>query len=258
VIPARKAESAPATVAGRLVAILDAFRTSLQDTLGISELARRTALPKPTVHRMVSDLVDTGLLERDGSAIRLGLKLFELGQRVPRQRDLRDAARPTMTDLREATRHTVHLAIREGHEVIYIEILHGPDAPFTPVRVGGRWPVHATGVGKAILAFSPPADVEALLAGQLPRLSERTVSAPGLLARELATIRQTRIAFDREESKQGLVCAASPIFDSAGVTAAVSLSGWSTRMDLDRVAAAVRTAALTISRELGGRGPATT
>jgi len=209
-------------VAGRLVAILDAFRLGGGDSLGVSELARRTGLAKATVHRLVGHLVETGLLERDGQTVRLGSKLFELGQRVPRQRDLRDAARPAMADLRDATGHTVHLAVRDGAEV---------------------------------LAFAPVADREELLAGPLPRVSARTVSAPGLLAKELATIAAAGIAFDREESKPGLVCAASPIFDPDGVVAAVSVSGWSTRTDLDRVAAAVRTAALTISRGLGAAAP---
>lgn len=242
-------------VAGRLVAILDAFRLGGGDSLGVSELARRTGLAKATVHRLVGHLVETGLLERDGQTVRLGSKLFELGQRVPRQRDLRDAARPAMADLRDATGHTVHLAVREGAEVLYVDILPGPDAPATPATIGGRWPVHATGVGKAMLAFASAADREALLAGPLPRVSARTVSAPGLLAKELATIAAAGIAFDREESKAGLVCAASPIFDPDGVVAAVSVSGWSTRTDLDRVAAAVRTAALTISRGLGAAAP---
>lgn len=241
-------------VAGRLVAVLDAFRLG-DDLLGVSELARRTGLAKATVHRLIGHLVGTGLLERDGSSVRLGSRLFELGQRVPRQRDLRDAARPAMADLRDATGHTVHLAVRDGAEVLYVDILPGPDAPATPARIGGRWPLHATGVGKAMLAFAPAADREALLAGPLPRVSARTVSAPGLLAQELAAVRTTGVAYDREESKPGLVCAASPISDPGGVVAAVSVSGWSTRIDLDRVAAAVRTAALTISRGLGAAAP---
>lgn len=241
--------------AARLVAVLDAFAAGQGDRLGVSELARRTGLPKSTVHRLTAHLVETGLLERDGSTVRLGLKLFELGQRVAPQRDLRDAARPTMSDLREATRCTVHLAVRRGAEVVYVEILPGPDAPRTPARVGGRWPVHATGVGKAMLAFAAPGEVETLLAGPLRRLSERTITAPGLLAQELERVRASAVAFDLEESRAGLVCAASPVFDARGPCAGLSVSGWSTRMKLDRIAPAVRTAALTITRQLGGAAP---
>lgn len=236
---------------GRVAAILAAFQADDRDTLGVSELARRTGLPKPTVHRLVGQLIDNGLLERSGRTVRLGLKLFELGQLVPRQRNLREAARPAMADLREATRHTVNLAILQGTELLYIEILHGPDAPAVPTRVGGRWPLHATGVGKALLAFSPEEKINSLLRGELPRLSERTITTPGRFAQELARIRRTGIAFDSQESQPGLVCAASPVFAPGGeLVAGLSVSGWSTKTKLDRVAAAVHTAALTISREL--------
>ncbi|WP_300017558.1 IclR family transcriptional regulator [Pseudonocardia sp.] len=237
------------------MAVLDAFRTSGCDVLGVTELARHTALPKTTVHRLAARLVATGMLERQGSAFRLGLRLFELGALVPRQRILRDAAQTVMADLRQSTRHTAHLAIRDGADVMYVEILYGADAPATPVHVGGRWPLHATAVGKAILAFSSRDDVDAVLRTDLARVSRRTVSAPGLLGAEMATIRRTGCAFDREESQAGLVCVASPIFDAHGVVAGLSLAGWSARMRLARAAGAVHEAAAVLSRQLDHRLP---
>lgn len=232
------------------MAVLDAFRTSGCDVLGVTELARHTALPKTTVHRLATRLVATGMLERQGAAFRLGLRLFELGALVPRQRVLRDAAQTVMADLCQTTRHTVHLAIRDGADVMYVDILAGPDAPATPVHIGGRWPLHATALGKAILAFSPREDVDAVLRTDLARVSRRTVNAPGLLGAELATVRRTGSAFDREESQAGLVCVASPILDGHGVVASLSLSGWSTRMRYTQVAATVHRAAAVISRRL--------
>lgn len=83
----------------------------------------------------------------------------------------------------------------------------------------------------------------------LPRVSSRTITAPGLLRRQLARIREEGIAFEREESGVGVVCAASPLVDANGVAvAAVSISGWATRMRTERVAPAVRTVALALSR----------
>lgn len=232
------------------MAVLDAFRTSGCDVLGVTELARRTALPKTTAHRLAARLVATGMLERHGSAFELGLRLFELGALVPRQRVLRDAAQGVMAELRQSTGHTVHLAIRDGPDVMYIEILSGPDAPVTPVHVGGRWPLHATAVGKAILGFSSREEVGTFLRTDLARVSRRTVSAPGLLGAELATVRRTGSAFDNEESQAGLVCVASPILDAHGVVASLSLSGWSTRMRLAQLAGTVQEAAAVISRRL--------
>ena len=239
---------------GRITSVLEAFRDD-RDALTLSEVARRAALPKSTAHRLTTELIRYGLLERTDGALRLGLKLFELGQLVPQQRSLRDAARPVMADLREATRHSVNFGVLEGTDVVYIDILAGPDAPRLPTRVGGRWPAHATAIGKAILAFSDEATVDALLAGGLRRVSERTVVVPRLLRAELDRIRAEGLAYDQEESRPGLVCVASPVHGSGGtVRGALSVSGWSSRMRADRVGAAVRTAALTISRALGGAG----
>jgi DNA-binding IclR family transcriptional regulator len=235
----------------RVVAVLGAFRAE-EDAVSPAELARRIGLPKSTVHRIAAALVSEGLLERHATQVRLGVRLFEIGQRVPRQRVLRDAARPYLQDLRAATQQTVHLGILEGDQVVYVDILASPAAPPLPSRVGGRLPAHVTGVGKAMLAFSPPDTVSAVLEGELTRLSERSVVAPGLLARELAAIRKAGVAYDREESGPGIVCAASPVLGADGeVLGALSVSGWTSRMRLDHVAPAVRTAALSLSRALG-------
>jgi len=237
----------------RVVAVLGAFRGE-ENAVSPAELARRVGLPKSTVHRIVASLVAEGLLERHAAQVRLGVRLFEIGQRVPRQRVLRDAARPYLHDLSEATRQTVHLAILEGSQVVYVDILVAAGAPPLPSRVGGRLPAHATGVGKAMLAFSPPEVTQAVLDGGLARVSERSTVAPGLLVRELAGIRQSGVAYDHEESGPGIVCAASPVLGAGGeVLGALSASGWSTRMRLDQVSPAVRTAALALSRTLGHR-----
>jgi DNA-binding IclR family transcriptional regulator len=236
--------------ATRLAALLTAFEPG-DNALGVSELARRTSLAKSSVHRLAGHLVAAGFLEREGTSVRLGLKLFEIGQLAVRQRGLVDAARPYLEDLREATRNTAHLAVLEGAEVVYLDIVRGPDAPSLPSRIGGRFPAYATGVGKAILAFSPESVQDAVIAAGLPRISPRTVTAPGLLRRQLAKVREDGVAYEREESGVGVVCAASPLLDGAGSPlAAISLSGWSNRMRTERIAPAVRTAALALSRAL--------
>ncbi|MEV0168664.1 helix-turn-helix domain-containing protein [Nonomuraea fuscirosea] len=135
----------------RIAAILSAFSPG-DNLLGATQIARRTSLPRSTVHRLAADLVSCGLLERHGTGIRLGLRLFELGQRVPRRRLLRQAALPYMADLREATGQTVHLAVIEGSDVVYLEILEALDSPNLPSALGGRLPAAATGAGRR---FSP-------------------------------------------------------------------------------------------------------
>ena len=234
----------------RAVRILTALGAS-DIPLGVSELARRTGISKSSAYRVAAELCDNGLLERDGTRYVLALRLFELGQRVPRQRDLREAARPFMSDLREATGHTSHLAVLDGESVVYLEVVRSPNAPPLPTRTGSRWPAHATGIGKAILAYSPADVVDRVLAAGLPRLSERTMTTPGRLIAELARIRERGIAYDLEESIPGVACAAGTVFGADGqVVAGLSVSGWHNRINLELSAAAVRTAALGLTRRL--------
>jgi DNA-binding IclR family transcriptional regulator len=237
------------SVVARVGLLLAAFGPN-DCALGVSELARRTGLAKSTVHRLVQELVTRSLLDRDGSAVRLGMRLFELGQLVPKQRTLRDASVPYMADLREATRQTVSLAILEGHEVVYVEILRSSHGPALPSRVGGRLPAHATGVGKVILAHSPQSVLDNAFGRPLQRLSPRTITSRHVLQTELEKIRTSGRGFDHEESGHGIVCAASPVFGPGGILGALSVSGWSGRLDLQRVAPAVQTAALALSRTL--------
>ncbi|MGV9794739.1 IclR family transcriptional regulator [Gordonia sp. NPDC003422] len=236
----------------RAVRVLDAVGAA-ELGMGVSEIARQTGISKSSAQRIAVELVENGLLERDGTRYRLGLHLFELGQRVPRRRDLRDAAAPFMHDLREATGHSVHLAVLDGTSVVYLDVLRSPSAPPLPTRAGGRWPAHGTGIGKAILAFSSADVVDRVVAGGLRRLSERTITNPGLFAAELARIRERGVSYDLEESRAGVACVASPVVGSDDqVVAGISVSGWHNRINLDHSAAAVRTAALGLSRQLSG------
>lgn len=233
------------------MALLGAF-TPDDRTLTLAELARRSELPKSTVHRLARELTHLGLLEQTSAGFNLGIRLFELGQLAPRQRDLREAASPVMHDLREATHETVHLAVLEGTEVVYLEILRAAGAPPLPSRVGGRMPAHATGVGKAILAFSPLETYKEVVRRGLRPLTPHTIVMPGRLQQTLAVIRREGLAYDREESGLGTACVASPVFDASGqVVAGLSASGRTGHIRTERVSAAVRTAALALSRTLG-------
>jgi DNA-binding IclR family transcriptional regulator len=246
----------PASLLERASLVFGCFDPECTD-IGVSEIARVTGLPKSSSHRLVTEMVRLGMLEPAGSGrVRLGMRLFELGQLVPRQLTLREAARPFMEDLREATGDNVHLAVLDGVEVVYVEILRARNAQPLPSRVGGRLPAHATGVGKAILAFSPPEVVRARLEAGLTRRTAYTVIMPGALARELSSIRAQGVSYDRQESAMGVVCAACPVFGADGaVVGSISVTGRAERLDIERMAPAVRTAALALSRSLGAPPP---
>lgn len=242
---------APAmSIARRVAQVLDCFGPS-DPELGIREIARRSSLPPSTTHRLVAELLKLGYLERSANGrVMLGLALFELGQLVPRQRNLRDIALPFMEDLQQATRQTVHLAVRDGDEVVYVEIL-GNRGTDLPSRVGGRMPAYCTGVGKAILAFSDPEVVTASInAGLAPR-TEHTITDNDRLLANLAEVRSTGIAFDKEESGPGILCAASPIRARNGdVVGALSVTGRSGLVSLDHVGIAVQAVASALSRRI--------
>ena len=242
----------------RAAAIVGAF-DERDPVLGLAELARRTGLPKSSVHRIVAELVTLRVLERQesgpsGEGYRLGLWLFERGELVPAHRSLSGAALPVMEDLREATRQRIHLAVLQGVDVVYVEIL-GTGGVEVASRTGGRFPAHATGVGKAMLAYSPAATVRARVEAGLPRLTPRTICTPGGLTAELRKIRSVGMALDLEESHVGVSCVAAPVFGAdRKVAAALSATGPTGSIDPGTLGPAVRTAAFTLSRVLRESG----
>lgn len=245
----------PNSVLGRTMTLLGAFRPG--DTeLTLAELCRRTGIPKGTAHRLLGELAEWQIVERTEHGVRLGMRLFELGQLAPLQRGLREAAAPYLADLFEATHETVHLAVLDGVEVVYVHKLSGRRGPAVPSRLGGRMPAHCTGVGKALLAFAPTDQLLAVVAAGLERRTPRTIVAPGLLDAELARIRERGVAVEHEESTVGIACVAAPVLTVDGrAVAAVSITGWAHRLDTARLAPAVRTAALGVSRAMGGPLP---
>jgi len=236
----------------RVSAVLGAFSVQ-RPQLTVSEIGRRAGLPKSTTSRLVAELVAHGFLERDGATLHLGTRLFEFGELASRHRNLRAVALPYMADLREATRQTVHLAVLDGTEVVYVEILRDKAAPRMPSEPGGRLPAHATAVGKALLAFSGPDVVDDTCSRPLRPVGPRTITAPGLLRRELDRIRGAGLAYESEESGAGIGCVASAVLGTDGTAlAGISISGWHGRLNLRRIGPAVRTAALALGRDLRG------
>ena len=237
-------------VIARATAILEAVG---RGATGVRAIARETGLPVRSVHRLVAQLVEAGVLEKAGDRIRLGAKLFELGTQVPTHRDLRDAAEPIMEDLRQVTHQRVHLAVLDGVDVVYVRIL-GPNIGLGS-KVGGRLPAHATGVGKVILAYSPRATVKARVDAGLERFTPRTITTPGGLAAELRKIRSVGMALDLEESTIGVSCVAAPVFGSdRKIRAGLSVTGPTRSIEPTRLGVAVRTAAFTLSRTLRDSG----
>ena len=201
--------------------------------IGISDLAKRLGLAKSTVHRLASTLLEQGMLEQNAGdgKYHLGLALFELGTLVRRKMDFTMEARPFLRTLMEKTGETVHLAILDHDSVLYVISLESKQALRMGSKVGTRVPVHATAVGKALLAFQPEEEIARIVARGLPASAPNTIVDGKALQRELALVRARSYAEDDEESEVGLRSVAAPIRnDSGAVIAAISIAGPAHRM----------------------------
>jgi IclR family transcriptional regulator, acetate operon repressor len=240
----------------RATRLLKAFDSGPAE-LGVMELSRRVDLHKSTVSRLLATLESEGLIERvpETEKYRLGFMLMRLAGQVTHFGDVREAARPVLVELTERSRETVHLAVLDGDEVVNVEQISGPHLVREANWVGRRTPLNCVANGKALLAFQPEATIARVLAGPLPRYTERTITDPIRLRRELAQARERGYAQALGEIEEGLNAVAAPIYDAAGaVVAAVSISGPAYRVTADRIpdlGALVVGAAAKISSRLG-------
>lgn len=238
------------SVLERAFSLLEVFGSD-GASVGLAELARRAGLPKATAYRLANQLIELHVLERAGQEYQLGLKLFELGNSVARQRELREAALPFMEDLYEATHETIHLGVLDDIEVLYAEKIVGRRTCTVSTALGARKPLYCTGLGKAILAYSSSELLNRVMKGGLIRRTRYTITDPHRLRLELAHTAENGIAYDREEYELGITCVSSPLLNRAGrAWAAISVTGPTTRFHPERTAVAVRTAALGLTRML--------
>src|SRR3984957_17452967 len=157
------------SVASRVLAILGSFDAGHR-ALTLSEIARRSGLTLPTAHRLVGELAEWGALRRTSAGgYVIGRRIWDLGLLAPVQTGLRDVAAPFLQDLYGATMATVHLAVRDGTQVLYLDRLSGHASGRVVGRVAAGLPLHATGVGKVLLAYAPADVRHAVLARPLER-----------------------------------------------------------------------------------------
>jgi DNA-binding IclR family transcriptional regulator len=243
------------SVTSKVAAVLDAFTVETPE-LSLNELASRAGLPLSTTYRLACELVAWGGLERrSGGGYRVGARLWEVGTVVPRATKLRVVARPFLHDLHEATHETVSLVVVDGLEALRLEEIPAPPDVYSTTSLRAvRLPLHATAAGKALLAFAPDDLVASIVERGLRRYTERTVVRPAQLMRNLAHIRSTGVAIAQEEMAPGSLSVASPVLDPRGMAAAaLSIAIGPRRSELRRLALAVRTAAVSATREFCAR-----
>jgi len=230
--------------------------------VNLTDLSLQLGMPAATVHRLLSTFEELDFIEQDAELGLwfVGLKAFTVGNAFLNRRDFVASARPHMHHLVEQCGETVNLGVIDQGEVVFISQVESQEVMRMIVRLGSRSPIHASGVGKALLANMPEQRVANILQRRgLARFTDHTIDNPSALRAELEQVRQQGYALDDEEHAVGLRCVAAPIFDENGqALAAISLSGPKARIvdsRLSELGNAIRQTAVEITQVLGGRIP---
>src|SRR5882724_2579911 len=253
-------ETNPATAVERALSILEAA-AQRRDGLTNSEFSRKLGIPKSSASYILRALERRGYLRRDAETARyrLGLKILSLGGDAQGNLDIADIALPFMRALVEKIRLTVHLAVLDQGEAVYIEKVEAPGFFKVNTWVGRRMFLHSTSVGKCLLAWLPKHEIETMVKQQgLKKRTPKTITSISKHIADLEHVKQSGYAVDDEENSLGARCLGAPIFDAMGnVAAALGASGTLTQTDeadLPRIIEALKETARRISRQLQRSG----
>lgn len=200
--------------------------------LGVTELSQRLGMSKAGVYRLLFTLERTGFVRQESEAGKygLGMRLWEIGQRVVAGLSLQQASRPVIEALADSTGEAAHVGILDGDDVVYVDQAIGALPVQTPIYIGQRFPAAPLAIGKVILARWPEAALERLLAKGLTKYTSRTVTDVEKYRETLRQVRARGYAVNRGEFRVEVAAVAAPIFEHTGkVIAGLSLSGPITR-----------------------------
>jgi DNA-binding IclR family transcriptional regulator len=240
----------------RAVSVLEVLSES-QSPLGLAEICRRMNLHKSTTHRSLMVLERNALIERTSdNRFRLGLKLYELGNRAVEQIDLRARVYPFFRRLAMDVRETVHLGVLQKTSVVYLDKVEPNRRICMSSKTGSSNPVYCTSLGKAMLAFQPDDTIAKIVSSiRFTRYTPKTLCSREKLIEHLETVRRRGYAIDDEEIELGVRCIGAPIFnEDRWAIAAVSISGPTSRITAQNVRAIaqrVLTCCSEISASLG-------
>lgn len=252
----------PSAAVERALAMLEAVSHS-SEGLGNAEISRALGIPKSSASYILRTLETQGYLARDKESgkYRVGLKILSLSRGALGGLDIRGIAQPVMRRLMQQTNLTCHLAILDGPEAVYVEKVEPEGFIRMDTWVGRRMRVHATSVGKAIVAYIPQAELEDILRKRsMERRTAKTITTLPRLLKDLERVRAQGYAVDDEENNMGARCVAAPIFDERGsIAASLGLSGTTQQVSpqtMPRILELLRDAARHISMGMGYRVPA--
>lgn len=258
---ASNAES-PSVAVERALAMLEAVSAE-PEGLSNAEISRKLQMPKSSASYILRTLEKQGYLHRDGQSgkYRVGLKILSLSRGVLSGIDVREVALPIMRHLMEKTSLTCHLAILDGPEAVYIEKVEPQGFIRMDTWIGRRMRVHATSVGKSLVAHIPQRQLEQILIEKpMEKRTPKTITTLPRLLKELQRVRTLGYSVDDEENNLGARCLGAPVFNQRGVIeAALGLSGPLSQVNpqtMPRIVDALKDAARHLSMQLGYRPPA--
>lgn len=240
------------------------LEAAAQEPEGLSnaEISRKLQIPKSSASYILRTLETQGYLHRDGESgkYRVGLKILSLSRGALSGIDVREVALPIMRHLVEKTNLTCHLAILDGPEAVYIEKVEPTGFIRMDTWVGRRMRVHATSVGKALVAYIPPERLEKIISDQaMEKRTPKTITTLPRLLKELEKVRTQGYAVDDEENNLGARCVGAPVFNQQGmIEASLGLSGTINQVNgqsMPRIVEALKDSARHISMQLGYRAP---
>jgi DNA-binding IclR family transcriptional regulator len=240
----------PPSMIERMTLIMEVFgdRTA---RLRLDEIAEHTGLPRSTSHRILEQLVRLGWLRHTEAGYALWQRALQLGGSVSDHAEIRTAAVPLLERLHAQTGKIAHLGILDFADVVYLDKIGGVAAAAPPYRVGGRAPAHAVAIGKAMLAWLPPEEADALLEGGMKAYTHKTIIDLAVMYQELRRVRGRHgLAFECDEYVLGISCVAAAVRGPDGVVAGISLCGETSAGPLERYAPLVLDAAKRISLRL--------
>lgn len=227
-------------------------------SLSLSQMSAKLQISKSTLHGIVSTLVDVGFVvqEQQTGRYRLGTRLFEIGGAICNQWNVRKIAYPLIQQIVAEIDETVHMAVLDGGEVLYINKQESTNSIRIVTDIGVKLPAHCTGLGKALLSGLGMLELQRLIKQKgLTKHTETTITDPDELWKELEKIRRLGYAVDEQEFVEGLRCVAVPIYNHSGeIISALSISGPVSRMRAEKFSlcrGSLLAAAVDISRQMG-------
>ena len=236
--PETKSSSGQVKAVGNALKVLTLLGER-QDPASLSSIARNIDLHKSSVHRLLQTMKEYEFVQQDPKSkkYRIGLKFFEIANTLDREMDIRQQARPFLESLRDEVNETIHLGIIQDHEVVYLDKMEPDRALRMYSAVGKRAPMHATGIGKAVLAHFSDKELDWYIENKgLSKYTEKTITDLSDLNSELEKIRELGYALDNREHEEEIVCVAAPIFEREGrVVGALSIAAPAHRRSVDQM-----------------------